>query len=186
MAKGLLLVDIQNDYFPGGRMALAQPEQAARNAAMLLNAFREKGHPIFHVRHLSVGAGATFFLPDTDGAKIHASVQPISGEKEIEKNFPNSFRETVLEGIIRQAAVTDLVICGAMSHMCIDATTQAAADLGFTCTVVQDACATKDLEFAGRTIAAAHVHGAFMAALGAAYARVVSTDEYLAGFEQID
>jgi len=182
MTTGLLLVDIQNDYFPGGKMELAQPEQAARNAASLLNAFREKGRPVFHVRHSSVGAGATFFLPGTAGAEIHTSVQPIGGEEVIEKNFPNSFRETALEGIIRQAGVTDLVICGAMSHMCIDATTRAAADLGFACTAVQDACATRDLEFAGRKIAAAQVHGASMAALGGAYARVVSTADFMADF----
>lgn len=182
MNTGLLLVDIQNDYFPGGAMELAQPEQAARKAARLMKAFREKGLPVFHVRHLSVGAGATFFLPDTEGAQIHASVQPLSGENVIEKNFPNSFRETTLEGSLRQAAVTDVVICGAMSHMCIDATTRAAADLGFTCTVVQDACTTRDLEFAGRTIAAAEVHGAFMAALGAAYAQVLTGEEYLEEF----
>jgi len=181
MTTGLLLVDIQNDYFPGGAMELAQPEQAARNAASLLNAFREKGRPVFHMHHLSVGAGATFFLPDTEGAQIHASVEPIEGETVTGKNFPNSFRETALEGLIRQARVTDLVICGAMSHMCIDATTRAAADLGFTCTVVQDACTTKDLEFAGRKIAAAQVHGAFMAALGAAYAQIVSAEAYMAG-----
>ena len=183
MKTALLLVDIQNDYFPGGAMELAEPEQAARNAARLLNAFREKGRPVFHVRHVSLGAGAAFFLPDTEGARIHASVQPLSGEQVVEKNFPNSFRETALEGLLRQAAVTDLVICGAMSHMCIDATTRAAADLGFACTVVQDACTTRDLEFAGRTIAAAEVHGAFMAALGAAYAQIVSVEECLAGVD---
>jgi len=182
MTTGLLLVDIQNDYFPGGAMELAEPEQAARNAAGLLNAFRKKGLPVFHVRHLSVGAGATFFLPDTEGAHIHASVAPLGAETVTEKNFPNSFRETALEGLIRQADVTDLVICGAMSHMCIDATTRAAADLGFTCTVVQDACTTKDLDFAGRRIAAAEVHGAFMAALKAAYAQVMSISDFLEGF----
>jgi len=179
MHTGLLLVDFQNDYFPGGAMELAQPEQAARRAARLLNAFREKGRPVFHVRHLSVGAGATFFLPATEGAQIHASVEPIEGETVTEKNFPNSFRDTALEGLIRRAGVTDLVICGAMSHMCIDATTRAAVDLGFACTVVQDACTTKDLEFVGRRIAAVEVHGAFMAALKGAYARVLTGEEYL-------
>lgn len=182
MTTGLLLVDIQNDYFPGGKMELDQPEQAGRTAGRLLKAFRIKGLPAFHVRHLSVGAAATFFLPGTEGARIHASVQPLEGETVIEKNFPNSFRETDLERILREEDVTDLVICGAMSHMCIDATTRAAADLGFTCTVVEDACTTRDLEFAGRTIAAAEVHGAFMAALGAAYARVVTGKEYLEEF----
>jgi nicotinamidase-related amidase len=182
MATGLLLVDLQNDYFPGGKMELDRTEQAGLNAGKLLSAFRAKGRPVFHVRHLSVQPGATFFIPETDGSYIHACVQPLPGEIVVEKNFPNSFRETGLEGIIREGQVSDLVICGAMSHMCIDATTRAAADLGFTCTVIHDACATKSLEFAGRTIPAPDVHGAFMAALGAAYAQVVSLDEFLADF----
>ena len=65
-----------------------------------------------------------------------------------------------------------------MSHMCIDATTRAAVDFGFPCTVIHDACATRDLVFGGLTIPAAQVHGAFMAAL-APYARVLSLEEYL-------
>ena len=64
-----------------------------------------------------------------------------------------------------------------MSHMCIDATTRAAADLGFECVVIHDACATRDLEFQGKPVAAEAVHGSFMAALGAAYARVISYNE---------
>ena len=182
MATGLLLVDLQNDYFPGGKMELAQPEQAGLNAGRLLAAFREKDRPVFHVQHLSIHPGATFFIPESDGSNIHACVQPLPDETVVEKNFPNSFRETGLEGILRKQAVSDLVICGAMSHMCIDATTRAAADLGFACTVIHDACATKSLEFAGQTIPAPEVHGAFMAALGAAYAQILSTDEFLADF----
>ena len=109
-------------------------------------------------------------------------MQPLPGEIVVDKNFPNSFRETGLEEILHKQQVSDLVICGAMSHMCIDATTRAAADIGFACTVIHDACATKDLEFAGRPIPAAKVHGAFMAALGAAYAQIVSLDDFLADF----
>ena len=68
-----------------------------------------------------------------------------------------------------------------MSHMCIDATTRAAADLGFSCTVIHDACATRDLVFGETVIPAAQVHGAFMAALAPIYARVVSLEEFLSG-----
>ena len=160
-------------------MELDRTEQAGLNAGKLLAAFRENGRPVFHVRHLSVGEGATFFLPDTDGALIHACVRPLPGEIVVEKKSPNSFRETGLEEIIRNKQVSDLVICGAMSHMCIDATTRAAADLRFACTVIHDACATRNLEFMEQTIPAPEVHGAFMAALGAAYANVVGLDDFL-------
>lgn len=175
--NGLLLVDIQNDYFTGGRMQLAGMEAAAARAADLLTLFRSKQWPVFFVQHIASGSNATFFLPDTDGAGIHESLPPAPGDVRIRKHFPNSFRETNLHRELQQAHVTRLVICGAMSHMCIDATTRAAADLGFTCVVVSDACATRDLRFGGDTIASGQVHGAFMAALSAAYAKVTSSEK---------
>ncbi len=55
---------------------------------------------------------------------------------------------------------------GSMSHMCVDGITRAANDLGYSVTVIHDACATRDLEFNGLTVPAAHVHAAFMSALG--------------------
>jgi nicotinamidase-related amidase len=180
MTTALLLVDIQNDYFRDGAMALERMEAASANAARLLAAFRDRGLPAFHVRHLSVRPGATFFIPGTAGAEIHASVAPQSGEAVVEKNFPNSFRATDLEQRLRAAGVDGLVIAGAMSHMCIDATTRAAFDLGFKCSVAEDACATRALEFGGRALPARDVHAAFMAALASPYAKVASTDACVA------
>jgi nicotinamidase-related amidase len=179
MKAGLVLVDIQNDYFAGGRMELIGMEAACSNSEALLNLFRKKGWPTFHIQHISINPGATFFLPDTPGAEIHDSVKPRSNDVVIKKNYPNSFRETDLYESIKKTEVQQLVICGAMSHMCIDATTRAAADLGFYCTVIHDGCATRNLEFSGRTIPAEEVHGSFMAALGAAYAKVISLNDFI-------
>ena len=177
MTTALVLVDIQNDYFPGGNMALDSMDAAAANAAKLLAGFRERGLPVFHVRHLSMRPGATFFVPGTPGAEVHASVRPAAGEPVVEKNFPNSFRGTSLLEQLRGANADGVVIAGAMSHMCIDATTRAAFDHGFKCTVAANACATRALEFEGRTIPARDVHAAFMAALAVPYARIASTEE---------
>ncbi len=66
-----------------------------------------------------------------------------------------------------------------MSHLCVDATTRAAFDLGFRCTLVTDACATRDLTFEGTKIPANFVHGAFMAALSPVYARLKKTEEIM-------
>jgi nicotinamidase-related amidase len=175
MTAALLLVDIQNDYFAGGKMALENMDAAAANAARLLAAFRARQAPVFHVRHLSVRPGATFFVPGTPGAELHPAVAPRAGEAVVEKSFPNGFRGTDLEARLRAAGVASLVIAGAMSHMCIDATTRAAFDHGFRCTVAEDACATRDLEFAGRRLPARDVHAAFMAALAAPYAKIAPT-----------
>ena len=179
MTTGLLLVDLQNDYFPGGKMELTGILQASEKARSLLDHFRKNNLPVFHVQHISIHSGATFFLPRTEGGKIYSALEPLAGEKVFQKHFPNSFRETLLLEALRKQDVDHLVIAGAMSHMCVDATVRAACDLGFSCTVIEDACATKDLEFRGSLVPSAHVHRAFMAALHAAYAKVMTAEEFL-------
>jgi nicotinamidase-related amidase len=179
MKRGLLLVDIQNDYFTGGAMQLVGMEAAAGKASALLQMFRERSEPVFFVQHLSKRPGATFFLPGTSGVEIHPAVEPLPAEPVVTKYFPNSFRGTNLLDLLKKEEVGHLVICGAMSQMCIDATTRAAFDLGFKCTVVEDACATRNLSFKGETVPAWAVHGAFMAALQGIYAEVVSANDVM-------
>jgi len=178
MKTALILVDIQNDYFPGGRMELAGMDAAGETAGALLSYFRENKWPTVHIQHISTQKGASFFLPQTEGVKIHECISPLDQETVIQKHFPNSFRETDLYDHLTGTGVKNLVICGAMSHMCIDATTRAAADLGFSGIVVHDACATRDLEFGGNTITAKDVHASFMAALGMAYAKVLGYNDF--------
>ena len=180
MASGLILVDIQNEYFPGGRLELTGIEQAAARARDVLALFRDRGWPIFHVQHLSTQADAPLFTPATPYAQIHDSVRPVSGEVVIQKHFPNSFLHTPLLEELHSRDVDQAVIVGAMSHMCIDATTRAASDLGLRCTLIHDACATRDLEFQGARVKAQQVHASFMAALGWLYARLLSADEFAA------
>lgn len=178
MAYGLLLVDIQNDYFPGGRMELVGMIEASRKAGDLLTLFRNKKWSTFHVQHVEHDEEASFFRANTVGVEIHESVQPLADDIVIQKSYPNSFRETRLKEEIIKTDVEQLVICGAMSHMCIDATTRAAFDMGFKCTVIHDACATKNLQFGNNIIPAEQVHGSFMAALGSVYADVMSLNEF--------
>jgi len=154
-------------------------EVAGKNAKKLLSLFRKNEWPTFHIQHVAPSEKAPFFRPDTAGAEIHQSVAPEAEDKVIQKHFPNSFRETSLAQELKSNQVEQVVICGAMSHMCIDATTRAAADLGFKCTLIHDVCATRDLVFGDEKIAAAEVHGAFMAALTGAYANVINLDEYV-------
>ena len=154
MVSGLILVDIQNDYFPGGNMELTRMNEASLNAKDLLSLFRKNQWPTFHIQHIAEHEGASFFLPNTEGSELHQSIKPLPEETILQKKFPNSFRETTLLKELKNAGVEQVVICGAMSHMCIDATTRAAADFGYSCTVVHDACATINLEFGGISISA--------------------------------
>jgi nicotinamidase-related amidase len=179
--RALVLIDVQNDYFPGGKWPLSGIESAADNAAKLLAAARAAGDLVVHVRHEFPTADAPFFTPGSEGAKGHRKVRGLDGEPVVLKHHVNSFRETDLKAILDRHGIGEVVICGAMSHMCVDAGVRAASDLGYKCVVVHDACATRDQEFAGTVVPAADVHAAFMAALEFGYARLVSTEEYIAG-----
>jgi nicotinamidase-related amidase len=93
MPTGLIIVDVQNDYFSGGAMELAGMEDAAAQCAKLLDTFRAASLPVFHVQHLSTRPGAGFFVPDTTGCEIHHGMQPRTGEALITKHYPSAFRD---------------------------------------------------------------------------------------------
>ncbi|MDX2130231.1 MAG: cysteine hydrolase family protein [Chloroherpetonaceae bacterium] len=179
--KALIIIDIQNDYFEGGSSALVNPLKASENAKRILEWFRSERFPVIHIRHLSANPKSKSFNGQSFGSQIHNNVAPKSdsSERVIIKHFPNSFQETSLRAYLNELKVTDLVIVGMMTHMCVEATVRAAKDFGFQNTVIADACATKDLELNGEKIAAETVHKAFLAAMNGYYAKVTSTDEFL-------
>ncbi len=179
MKLALLIIELQNDCFTGSPIELAGIERAAAQAQKLLMAFRKSGQPIFHLQHVALEQDATIFRPNTPGVEIQASFKPLPGEPLVQKHFPNGFRETGLLESLQEAWIEGLVICGAMSHMCIDATTRAACDYGLQCQVIHDACASRNLVFEGIEVPASQVHAAFMAALRARYAKVLSLEEFL-------
>lgn len=177
MNQALLLIDIQNDYFPGGAMELAGAVAASLKAAQLLAAFRAKALPVVHIQHVAARPGASFFLPNTPGVEIHTSVAPRLGETVLQKNYPNSFRATPLLEHLHSAHISRLVIVGMMTHMCVDSTTRAAFDLGFQCQLASDACATRTLAWGDGKISAAQVQSAFLSALNGTFAKVLPSQE---------
>jgi nicotinamidase-related amidase len=166
----LLIIDIQDFYFPGGKSPLVNPEAASANAAKVLGAFRAAGDPVVHVRHE--------FEP---GGSIHASVAPVEGEKVFTKTEVSCFNGTKVLAHLKEIGVEKLVIVGMQTHMCLEAATRAAHDLGFECVVVGDACATRDLRYGDRTVPAADVHASTLATLNRTYAKVVDTETFLSG-----
>ena len=179
MNTALLIIDVQKDYFEGGTMSLVGTDKASENIKSLLQKFRTAHQPVVYIQHIATRPDATFFVPNTIGAEIHANVKPLDDEKVIIKHYPNSFRETDLLDHLKSLDITNMVICGMMTHMCIDATTRAAKDLGFNCTLIADACATKNLEINGTIVTAENVHNSFLAALNYFYSTVTNTNKYI-------
>ena len=179
MSIALLLLEFQNDYFPNGRIPLEKSQEASAKAREVLNAFREKKSPVIHVQHISTQPDAAFLLPCTKGADFYQTVQPIKGETIIKKHYPNSFKDTQLLNHLIKHKINHLLICGMITHLTVDATVRAAHDLGFTCTVLDDACAAQQLTFNQHVISAQDAHHAYMAGLQTAYAAVLNTAAYL-------
>ena len=177
MTQGLLVIDIQRDYFPGGAYPLVAPEAAAEAAGRVLDEFRRHRRPVLHLKHVWDSPDATFMRPGTDGVEIYPRVAPVGDEPVIEKSEPNGFLDTDLSGQLQARGIEDLVVVGMMSSMCVDATVRAGADLGLKVTVVHDGCAAPDLDFGDTHVPGTVVHAAFMAALADGYARVISADE---------
>lgn len=177
--RAVIVVDVQNEYFSSGKLSLVNIEQAAANAARVIDVARRNKDLLVHVHHEFPDPNAPVFTPGSDGVNIHESVAPKGDELVILKHYPNSFLKTSLKASLDAAGIEEVVVIGAMSHMCIEATSRAASDFGYKVTVLEDACATMDLVFNGVTVPAAQVHATAMAALEFAYASVKPTSAYV-------
>lgn len=178
MTKVLLLVDLQLEYFPGGGQPLPHIAAATENAAKVLAHFRAAKAPIIHVMH-DTGLREGVFAQTSKTWRLHESVETQIGETVIVKNHPNAFRLSWLNATLQSLNMTELVIVGAQTQLCIDSTARCAVDFGYSTTVVGDACAAGDLEWDGVKIPAEQVQHTFLAALGAVL-KVAKTAEVLA------
>ncbi|KAH3680883.1 hypothetical protein WICMUC_000026 [Wickerhamomyces mucosus] len=175
MSKALIIIDLQNDYFPGGKFTLVNIKEASENAAKVLKYARENGIKVIHVRHESLKSNAPLFEKGTSGTIINSVVQPLESEVVITKNHPNSFLGTNLSDELGD--IKDLIIVGAMTNICIQGTTRHASEIGYNVTVVSDAVTTRDFEFDGVVVPAKYVHASTLATLAFGYASIVKTED---------
>ncbi len=175
--KALLIIDVQNDYFPGGSFELNRAEETMKVIQGLIQQFRAVQLPIIYVQHLG-SSTSTFLGEGTQGAMIHPDIQPLEKDTVVVKHHPNSFKQTNLKQVLDQKEIDELVVCGMMSHMCVDTTVRAAKDFDYKITVIENACTTRDLKWKTEIIPAETVHNSFMSALSGAFADVVSYEEF--------
>jgi len=179
MKQALLIVDVQREYFPGGKLALYRPEEALAQAQKALRLFRERQWPVFFIRHVGSKKDASLFLTGTTGVELHPALVPREGETVLDKHFPSSFLETGLREKLVSLNVRRLVICGMMTHMCIDTTVRAAQGEGFPVTLLEDACTGIPLRWGGTLVPYPTVHAVMMASVDGAFATVRKTDDFL-------
>lgn len=166
--SALLIIDIQNFYFPGDGPGLVNVEQASLNAGEILKIFREKDQLIVHVRHKT-----------NKGFEIHKNVEPVPDEKVITKEEVNSFNGTDLLEYLKSNNINRLIIIGMQTHMCLEAAVRSAYDFGFECVVIEDACATRDVKFMDKIVKAEDVHASTLATItGGGYGKVIDLNTF--------
>ncbi len=171
----LIIVDIQQFYFPNGDLPLVNPEIASLKAKEVLETFRKNKLPVIHIQHKA-----------KNGFDIHPNVKPISDEKIIVKTEANSFAKTELLNYLKEQKINKLVIIGMQTQMCVEATIRAAYDFGFNCIVIEDACATRDLKYGEVTISAQEVHASTLATVkDGGYGRVLTAEEFIKETQKI-
>ncbi|HEX6269929.1 MAG TPA: cysteine hydrolase family protein [Anaerolineales bacterium] len=179
LKTALLIIDIQNDHFPGGKHELVRPLDAAKEAYELLQCFREHNGYHVHIQHVSKEPDATHFISGDRGTDIHDTVAHFEGEPLVYKHEPNAYLNTNLLALLKGWGIERVVITGMMTHLDVDATARASSDFGFRVMIAEDACATRDLQFGDTTIPADMVHKAFLAALRS-YGRVMKSEAIIA------
>jgi len=163
----LLVIDVQNFYFPGGRSELVEPVQAAEKAAIAIAHARTENNPVIYIQHKSAA-----------GMEINDLVKPALGEAIFVKEEVNSFLGTGLAEHITNLSIDTLVICGMQTQMCVEAAVRAASDFGYYVILLHDACASRNLKFGDREVTAADVHASTLAAMKS-YATVLSVEEWI-------
>lgn len=179
MKTALILIDFQKDYFPGGKHPMVNALEAAKNAYMLLQCFREHNGYHVHIQHISKEPDAAFFIPGDRGTDIHDSVAHFEGEPIVYKHTPNAFLNTELFTLLKGQEIERLVVCGMATHLAVEATARGASELGFQVIVAEDACATRDLQYGDTTLPADQVQKTSLAALNS-YSKVMKSEAILA------
>lgn len=164
----LLMIDMQREYLDG-KLPLPNLNAVIDETGALLAGAREADSVVVHVAHRGRSGG--LFDPGDIGCDFIRPLQPRVGEWLVEKDKPSAFADTTLHLRLQEAGVKRLVVAGCMTHMCVSSTVRAALDLGYTCWVVESACATRDLpDGHGGVIPAAQVQRVALAELADRFA----------------
>lgn len=173
-ASALILIDHQMEYVTGD-LPLTGVGAAVDEMCGLLVMARGHRMPIFHVVHHG-RRGSALFDPDGPQVAIIPELSPEGSETVIAKPLPNAFAGTALHEGLQACGVTDLIVAGFATHLCVSATVRAALDHGYRTTIVAAAVATRDLPdpLGGGVVSAEQVHRATLAALADRFAIVVA------------
>lgn len=179
----VVTIDIQMDYFWGGRFPLWRAHSALRKTRKLLDWARSQGVSVIHVQHFGLRPDAKFLRDQTEGTALHPGLAIQEDEVIVSKHFPNSFRDTNLELQLRNRGIDTVIWAGMITWMCVDTTVRSAFDLGFKNILIKDATAAgwmfRKAGWMPIIITPWRSQSAFLAAIGFVHARVLGLSQFL-------
>lgn len=179
MKRALLVIDVQNEYFPGGAMPITYPEDSLGRITDAMDGAAEAGVPIVLLQHESDAPDAKAFVKGSKGWQLKGEVDVRKRSAVIPKNLPGAFSGSQLEPWLRQNGVDTVVIAGYMTQMCCDTTAREAAQRGFGVEFLSDATGTLDQSNAAGQVNAADLHRAILVTQQSRFSKVLSTDAWI-------
>ncbi|MDH4249205.1 MAG: cysteine hydrolase [Deltaproteobacteria bacterium] len=171
--RALIVIDVQNEYFPGGAWALPDAPRTLPNILRLIEQSRERGEAVVFIRHVTPET-APVFARGSKGSELHQALSVRPEDPVLEKAHPSSFQGTGLLDWLKARDIKELDICGYMTQMCCDTTTREAYARGYTVRLFSDATCAKDQEYNGEIIPHSVVYKTHLATLSR-FAKVIPT-----------
>jgi nicotinamidase-related amidase len=174
----LIIIDMQK-CMASPAAGLRNNPGAEQNIALLLERWRALSATVVHVRHIS-RSPESLFAPGQPGVQFQDQFAPLPEAYVMEKNVPDAFINSGLEGWLRVRGISHVVIVGVSTNNSVEATARTAGNLGFATTVVADATFAFDkTDYAGTHHSAAQVHAMALGNLDGEYATVKHTQALL-------
>ncbi len=139
----LLVIDLQKDYFPGGKFPLWNADGCKLNVIHAITAAQKAEMPVILIQHIAENGMAPFFNKNTPGAEIISDVRAIVPDAPVViKHSADAFLKTDLEAVLQKLCVNKLLICGMMTQNCVTFTALSKEAEKYRPVILSNCCTT--------------------------------------------
>lgn len=184
LRRALVVIDVQNEYFPGGGLPIEYPpvEQSLPNITRAMDAARAAGIPVVVVRH-HAPQGAPLFQADAHNGQLHPEITRRPHDHLVTKTFPSVFTGTDFADWIERNRIGTLSLVGYMTHNCDAATAFEAMHRGLHAEFLADASGALPYANAAGRATAEEIHRVFSVVFHSNFAAVTTTSAWIAAIQ---
>ncbi len=179
MKRALLVIDVQNEYFPGGALPISHPQNHLQNILETMDAAASNALTTVVIRHHQPDPNSPIFRKDSEQWDLHPEVASRPHDLLLDKQLPGSFTNTRLEEFLRRRGIDTVTIAGYMTQVCCDTTAREAFHRGFKVEFLSDATGTLDVENSAGKASAEQLQNAILVSQQMFISEVISKDEFI-------